>query len=415
MWLQENYIIYILNELWEYTINPLIFSSLAIVLCYIYIRFVEVFFKDTVINRLTKASFEVDFNSILDLSFSYFVTLAAYMYLFNNIYRVNQNESFSYATIFGFALVYIGRAITKSKGVSYGRVFFYGIFMSFLLLLFYNVFLSIVITYKFQLVELIKTLPAVIDGVTRFYGFMIIWFIIGSVFLASVGELVLSMANETPKSLLCIADLFPADLRIITGLQKKINYKEIKEEFIGERNGIDSKLEEILNDKKFSYFICITRSIWIVERINNVIRNKNMIIKKEKCKILKSTYKVAIKAYIQYKDDQDLTLEHVLSKRTKIIKDYIIKYKERCNLLAGYNVREYDMGDLDFIISVYSDNRKEILFLVRDTSPRPKRVGLLSKERYLIDLFEIIFDNAWNQAKVFKQSMPINSEQTRKK
>jgi hypothetical protein len=78
--------------------------------------------------------------------------------------------------------------------------------------------------------------------------------------------------------------------------------------------------------------------------------------------------------------------------------------------LAGYNTRECDMGNLDFIILIYSDGKKEILFLVKDTSPRTKRVGLLSNERYLIDLFEILFDNAWNQAKIFKPPLRVDLE-----
>jgi hypothetical protein len=108
----------------------------------------------------------------------------------------------------------------------------------------------------------------------RTYNIIIIWFTIGSIFLASFGELVLSLANEAPKSLLSIADLFPAELKIITGLQGKLNYKEIREEFINERGGIDNKLEEILKDKNFSHFDCITRSIWIVDRINNIAKKK---------------------------------------------------------------------------------------------------------------------------------------------
>lgn len=308
--------------------------------------------------------------------------------------------------VFGFAMVYLGRVITKYKGVYFGKIYFSTIFISSITLISFNLLTSLsIINFLEGSIDLGILSSFLYDFITR-YNYSIIQAFVGSVTLASLGELVLSVSNEKETSLLNVSELFPSDFKIISGLQNDPNLGKLIDGFRGHRIGVEDKLKVILSNKNIIRFKCVTRSLWIIEQIDILIKENNLKIDRKECRILKSTYESAMIEYAKFVFNRGFSIDLVLKKRSEIIKDYSLRYLERSALLSAFDVKEFDFGDINYIIFECTNGSKEILFFVRDTGPRMERVGLLSHEIYIIELFEILFNKAWKQGKNYTGDQP---------
>jgi len=303
-------------------------AFIAVIFSYFYFSVIELFLKEAIYNRLTKVSFELDIASIIELTMSYFITLILYLLIYSYIPNETLTSySSMFIVFFGLALVYLGRVITKFKGIFYARIYYSAFFVSALLLVISNSFLSISASVSFY--DWLTFFSQSFDNFIYIYGNSIRWSFFGSLFLATIGELFLSLNKNENKSLISISELFPSDFEIITGLSEDLNINKFVLQLKGKHSGLEDKLKELLGDKEFSHFSCATRSLWIIELIEMSLIKNNLIINKRKSKILKASYDSSMRAYEVYLDSRDPSPDYLFGNKNKKIIEFCRKYNYR--------------------------------------------------------------------------------------
>lgn len=376
---------------------PLKLAILTVILSLLYFILTDGFMNNVTLFRITKASFKLDKLTVVHLWMAYFIAslLMIYIYYYaqNFINPSGLSKGFLPEDIafISLSVVFLGRIITKFSGVIYGRTF-----------------LTTFITFG-ALVVVIQLM--VIKGHDLTWDFIIhspanfiektsletIWCAIGTLVLATLGEFVLSIIPPTNRSLMCISEKFPSDFRICTGLQKS-GVDMITSEILGNHHGTIDELKEVLTSKHLKMVKCFTRSLWVIEKIETINKDYFIGLNKHNMRIIKLPDDVAEEKFAKDAFSRYPSLDYFLGRRKSQFDDTKEEYKKRLVLLEKYDTRNYDIGDLRFILVEYCDGDKVIIFLTRDTGPLGTIIGIYSEESYIIEIFNNIFNTVWEIA-----------------
>ena len=94
---------------------------MPIFISFIYIWLVSGFLSDVFISRITKASFEISPSNIIDLGFGYFLGMLVFTYIVHQFVKYSlvsiDASSGVLVVIIGLTFLYLGRIVTKNKGI----------------------------------------------------------------------------------------------------------------------------------------------------------------------------------------------------------------------------------------------------------------------------------------------------------
>lgn len=372
-------------------------TFLAIVISHLYLLLIDGFMNNITFSRLTKASFKLNAFSIINLWAAYLVSAILFIYLYSEVPTfLNIAPPSELATsdivLISLVAIYIGRIITKNSGVFYGRVY-YSTLLAFASLIFmFNLFLikgssNLTVGYLIELVF----------GFVHENSFVIGGVIPCTLILATAGETILSISRPTKRTLMCVSEKLPSNFLIATGLQHS-GLVSIRQEVLGNHHGTVDKLREMLTPYEIKQIKCFTRSLWIVEKIEKIAKEKKIDLGKENFKIVKLPDEVARKSFAADACNRSPSIDYLLKRRQLEFNEDYKDYLKRCDSLYKYDVREYDIGDLRFAIVEYSDNTKKMMIFTKDTSPIGNIVGAYSDEAYVLQMFANIFDITWQIA-----------------
>ena len=377
-------------------------AIIPIFISFIYIWLVSGFLSDVFISRITKASFEWSPSNIIDLWFGYSLGMLVFSYIVHQFvkYGLFDMDTFSIVlvVIIGLTLLYLGRIVTKNKGIFYGRLHFSSLFI--LGSIFFV--LNSIIMLKSASGEygglytllVIPFLDRIIETHIFFQSF-IIHILIGTIMLSTAGEYALyRLPHKHPRSLLAVSEKFPSDFMVITG-----------------KNGIREKSNLMLGENEDRISMkCVTKSCTMVKDIEGAIRQKYQEQgEKEGKKEIRLNYKIikapkdrSIEDFKNAVNNLPFSIEW-LRKKT-MIKGYIANLLEGAAILKGLEtddmveVKEFYFGELRFLIVEDSSGGKKLLFSARDRGPMMNRVGLYTEEPYIVESFANLFDNTWSKS-----------------
>lgn len=375
----------------------------AIIASCFYFYFIEGIENTVILPRLTKASFKLDTNSILQLWVGYFIGCYFFIViyyslqaLFDPILKVTLKETNLF--ILGFFIFFMGRIVTKHYGVVEGRRFYKTILSSAFLLIAIKYLPT---TYMMKLLDQARGSWVWLSN-SAHNDFLPI--LVGSFMMATIGEAFLVLANIASQNIsnITVLDMLPFNFRIVTGIQKCDSFATLKDDIVkevyGEYHGVKNKLSSLLlrEDPYIQQIFFWGRSIWIVEFIKNIEndlgRNSSNILK-----IIKPPDEI-LKEYL-YKEyyEKNPSIDSIF--RKSIIEaefnDYWNKYRNRLGILKNYAYMEHNTGNLQFIIIEYSDLSKCIMFLVNDAGVLGNIVGIYTEESHIIDIYYNLFMNIW--------------------
>jgi hypothetical protein len=386
----------------------------SIIISWGYITVIGGLLSDVYIPKITRASFGLSIISNVYLWFAYMVGGFLNIYLINNCvimikdnFRIDQstelgsfsilNPSFTSSCVILLALsiLYIGRIITKKKGIFYGKLHFSSFFLIGFTLFVFNLLNTAILLDSSSLVSsILSNYIQIIDKNIGIFVDNAIACATGTLMLATIGEGILIVTPSVPRSLLAISDKLPSDLRVITG-----------------HKGVDSKLKEMLSrDKVVTKLRCITKSCSILNIIEMDIYNQFFEYeerKKQDGQTCKPCLQIINAPEDKFLADLDKSLGK-LSQRSIGIFSKRLNKEERIN---QYNkskmilnnlkndkmaeVRESYFGDLRFVSIDYENQDKSLMLIVRDGGSLMDRVGVYTEEPYIIDIFINLFDKKW--------------------
>lgn len=410
-------------------INGIFYTIMAIMLSLFYFNQISGVLENVIVNRTTKSSFEINGKNVLDLWYSYFLGFIAILYLFfakkadaiellkifntidgNQI--MDQHTSNILIFLFVLILLFAGRIITRRSGVFYGKLHFSIIIIPTTLLMFFQTLLLIVNSFSMQEIsfssffaELILTIwnliVALYGGIYNYLIYFSQFYVggfIGCGILAILGELLLSSIPPSRRSMLAIAEKFPSDFKNLTGI-----YRNVPQE-----------LSQILKKGDIVGLKWATKYLLFAEDIEPIIKTQ---YSKAKIKthneldyrVLKTSSKLALNDCGNHIDKLNLCLGDILrplSYRAELKEDLKKNY-ERRNRCINYlkdigciQLGEYYFDNLDFLVINYlnelGEEKRTLLFIVRDTGPTANRIGLHTEEPYIIDIFEDLFEKGWD-------------------
>jgi hypothetical protein len=369
---------------------------MPILISFIYIFLVSGFLSDVFISRLTKASFEIAPRNIIDLWFGYFLGMLVFSYIVHQFVKYTaldiDSSSEILVVIIGLTFLYLGRIVTKNKGIFYGRLHFSSLFI--LGSLFF------VLNSLIMWINLSggggQYITSFLDRITSTLIFMqssIKPIFIGTIILSTVGELGLyHQQHKHPRSLLAVSEKFPSDFMVITG---KKGIREQSNQMFGKNKDIKSMK-------------CVTKSCTMVKDIEGAIRQiyKEQREKKGKkeirlnYKIIKAPTDRAIEDFENAVNNLPLSMEWLFKK--SMIKNYVSNLLKRNVILnrliteGMVEAKEFNFGELRFLIVEDSRGCKKLLVSARDRGPLMDRVGLYSEEPYIVESFANLFDTKWS-------------------
>lgn len=369
------------------------------------------FLNDVTLRRLTKASFNLSSMSVLDLLLAYFIGMMSFLFIYYycNDYKNSLLCSGSPASvaIFGLMLLYCGRIITKRQGVFFGKLHFSTLFISSAILL----ILDTIMRCKLNLSDFgsnfgINTMEKIIDqsynmssnyltfiyktGDSSIDSLFFISFA-GSLVLAIMGEAYLSSTGPSSKSLLAVAEKFPSDFRVITGIHEG-------------NDKIKQLLTENFENDTIIKIKCVTKSLIFVDLIGKHLISQIMVHPdiEYSYQILKSPKERALNDKKDALFDLPFSLTNSIKNRENLYKEFKHEYDvneaflnelERKNYVEA---KEYYFGEIIFLIMENNSGIQKLLFLVKDKGNINNRVGLYTESPYIIDMFNLLFENAWN-------------------
>jgi hypothetical protein len=370
---------------------------MPILISFIYIFLVSGFLSDVFISRLTKASFEIAPRNIIDLWFGYFLGMLVFSYIVHQFVKYTaldiDSSSEILVVIIGLTFLYLGRIVTKNKGIFYGRLHFSSLFILGSLFFVLN---SLIMWINLSGGGGAQYITSFLDRITSTLIFMqssIKPIFIGTIILSTVGELGLyHQQHKHPRSLLAVSEKFPSDFMVITG-----------------KNGIREQSKQMFEkNKDIKSMKCVTKSCTMVKDIEGAIRQ---IYKeqreKEGKKEIKLNYKIikapidrAIEDFENAVNNLPLSMEWLFKK--SMIKNYVANLLKRNVILnrliteGMVEAKEFNFGELRFLIVEDSRGCKKLLVSARDRGPLMDRVGLYSEEPYIVESFANLFDTTWS-------------------
>jgi MFS family permease len=320
------------------------------------------FLNDVTLRRLTKASFNLSSIGILDLFLAYFIGMMSFLFIYyycndekNEILCSSTPES---VAIFGLMLLFCGRIITKRQGVFFGKLHFSTLFVSSAILLIFDT----IIQCKLNLSDFgsnfgLNTMEKVVNqsynmssnylafiyntGQTEIYSLLFIS-LAGCMVLSVIGEAYLSFTEPSSKSLLAVAEKFPSDFKVITGIHKgNDNIKQLlKDNF---ENNIIIKVR------------CATKSLVFLDLIgyhliDQIMNHPEIAFSYQ---ILKSPRNRALTDKIDALLGLPFSLTNSIKNREKLYKEFereknineaFLKELERKNYIKS---REYYFGEIE--------------------------------------------------------------------
>lgn len=385
------------------------------------------FLHDVTLRRLTKASFNLNGMSIIDLSLAYFIGMMSFLFIYFYCYNHQEtlpcSDSPASVAIFGLMLLYSGRIITKQQGVFFGKLHFSTIFISGAILLIFDTILRCKLNFSdfgsnFGISTMAKLLNQTciisedylkmlyVSGDSGVDSLFLISFL-GSLVLAIMGEAYLASTGPSSKSLLAVAEKFPSDFTVITGIY-------------GKNDNIEKLLKDIFENDIIIKIKCVSKSLVFIDLIGKHIIDQ-VITNSEKLKqqniefdyqILKSPRERALEDRKNALLNLPFSLTNSLKNREGLFKEFEYEYNVReayLNELERKNyvkVNECYFGDMIFILTENSSGLRKLLFLVKDKGNINNRVGLYTEAPYVINIFYIIFENAWNDQ--LQKTKPIS-------
>ncbi len=366
--------------------------------------------NDVTLRRLTKASFNINNLSIIDLLLAYFIGMISFLFIYYYCYNpqsyISCIGSPSSVAIFGLLLLFCGRIITKRQGVFFGKMHYSMIFVSSAILLILDTIIKCKLTLSdfgsnFGIATMEKIFNQSYNVSTNYLELLYssrnswqdsLFFIsfAGSLVLAIIGEAYLASSGPSPKSLLAVAEKFPSDFTVITGVY----------------NGHDN-IQKLLKDNFEKDVIvkikCVTKSLVFVELIGDHLISQSITYPNTQFdyRILKSPKDRALDDRMRALLDLPFSLTNSLKNRKTLYNEFEHEYNVReaylNELIQRYNVRvnDYYFGETMFLIMENSLGVQKLLFLIKDRGNMNNRVGLYTESQYIIDMFSMLFENAW--------------------
>jgi hypothetical protein len=384
-------------------------TVLAILISHLYLLLIDGFMNNVTFSRLTKASFKLNIFSIINLWAAYFVSAIIFIYLYSEaptfLKIASPHELMpSDVVLISLVAIYIGRIVTKNSGVFYGRVY-YSTLLAFASLFFmFNLF--ILIGYNNLSIEYL-TKNAI--GFVHKNSYIIVWAIPGTLILSTLGEFMLSKMRPTKRSLMCVSEKLPSNFLIATGMQQ-IGVS-LRDEVLGDHHGTVDKLREMLTSNELNQIRCFTRSLWIVDKIEKIAEEEGILLDTQNFKIIKLPDGLAKKRLAEDACKRSPSIDYLLNRRQLEFYEDYDAYVKRSGSLYKYDVKDYDIGDLRFVIVEYSNKTRNMMIFTKDTGPIGNIVGAYSDETYIIQIFNNIFDLLWQIAEITPKKHLVLNEQ----
>jgi hypothetical protein len=369
-------------------------SLVTVVFTLIYFLVIDGIETSVCLPRLTKASFKLDFYSILQLWAGYSIACFIFYIIYYSLTSLSdptivKDVQLIDELVLGFFVIFLGRIVTKHHGVVQARLFYTTFLSSAFLLLFIRLF------PKYNE----GGVPGLGDFLIEFshnISPFISYFLVGSFVMATAGELILSAAPPTKRSLVNVLEKLPSDAKTVTGLQEcgRSLGSHLVEEIRGNHHGVKDKLIKILVRKEIKQILCFSKSLWIVERISELESDLNKDYR-EKVKVIKLPDDVAVRKMAERAYEGYPSIDSVLGKEAIEFDESWNKYVARSDILKKFHFIDYDIGDLRFIITEYADGSRCIMFLTRDKGPIGNIIGMYSEEPHIIETYYKLFNDIW--------------------
>lgn len=163
----------------------------------------------------------------------------------------------------------------------------------------------------------------------------------------------------------------------------------------------DNNMLEIYDKSNIKKILCITRSIVMIDSAIKLLLKSQKIGNINIDIIISPPYR-ALNDFDSAMENAPTSLGDFINfKGYKIdtnTTDYCKRFFRLEFLIRKYllNAKIYYLGNVVFLIVEFDeDNRKEILFSIRDSGSLKRRVGLYSKEPHIIKYFENLFYDIW--------------------
>jgi hypothetical protein len=236
--------------------------------------------------------------------------------------------------------------------------------------------------------ESVINLPA--DFVS-FYSGPIIILAISSLFLATFGEIFLLHipSNESP----FLENLSEASNSGFKPIESHIyTLSSFKKNIFSYNDKIKEELFIILTKEDIKIIRCFTHSMWLISQIHEFDMNYYLKLESSNFKIVKLPDYLNLERMIR-KAYRLPTIDRVLGWKRSAIYESWYYYLSRLPLLNNYDVREYDIGDLQFLVVEYLSGRNCVILFKGARAYYSDEIDI--KEKY-----STIFDKTWENSEI---------------
>lgn len=371
---------------------------LVILIPYIYIKIVSGFAND-VIGRLVSANFSIDKFKFLNLYIGYMTGSLLFTYIFYQLFKykvINFNPSIApiVISIAALSFCYIARIVTREHGHVHGKQYITAITSLATILFLINTLSDIIIkSSSVSIWFFYEDFLARITNNLIFSKESLDYIFLGSVSTATLGEFLLIKTKPNIRSIPIVLEKFPSDFMIITG-----------------NKGIHNKMKEMTNPKKeVNSLKMITRTLEGFQTISpnlraNAERDKNTY-KIENFKIIapvlddKKIRDIFFRTpYLQFPLRYLGRLSIFNSFVQEEAKLSIELYKNKVRELTELNGKTIQWKDKDlenFRLLIVND--KEAIMTILGTPTSEEKIGIFTKEPYLVECLSSLFDRIWEK------------------
>lgn len=310
-------------------IECLAIGILAIIIAYCYFYFIEGLSQDIFAGKLIKISSEVNLRNCVDLFISYFIGFILYLVLL-----INLGMQFSEPLIMAILVIlFLGRIITSVKGAFYGRLHYTALIASSTIVVILR--LATEIFFPLTTAQL-----GVYDISQKIYGWNLIlidtlyakdyMFIVlfGVLLLSTIGELIISLKQHSPKSFISVSEYIPNCFTI------------------GSRKNFGELFEKAIFQKELSTIKITTKSLAWVDKFISISDRRQL--SGFECEIIMSPKDEALESLVK----RLKSLPTMDTQRDLIIEVFKKEYAERLNRINRYkalglkmDIRESHLGD----------------------------------------------------------------------
>lgn len=379
----------------ENVIIGFIFSIIAPIF---YIK-LEHGFITAVINKLTTPNFEINFKKIINLFIGYGTGSILFIYIFKELIEYssmsleNTNVHTTTMPLLALSFCYLARIITRQRGHSYGQLYINVVVILSSIIFLINIIIVSGI-FNTDLLTVLHTscsnIYNILKSLLLFIQFMIPTLLIGNLIMICIGELIIfKTIKPDVRSIPTVLEKFPSDFLVITG-----------------NNRIEKQMYEMTKQQNLFSIKCITNTYKVFDVIQpnldkQIIKFKNNIndldfkimgpSREDSQQYIKNTQQTTtgkctkyflnkiLPGYIDFKNNNSINeIKNSTSNIEKMVCNGEIKHKEA------------NFGKFRMLLV----NNNEILFTI--SSINNDKIGLYSKEKYIIQICTNLFDSEWN-------------------